>query len=790
MLDEASLMDNLMSKAPFGVAIVDAEFKLYKLNAMLAQIMRGSSVDETLSQPVFKIIGQKRWKEVKPFFQRALAGESIINVPITGSRSNFLNTLRSYLVSFYPLNLSEQKTYVGIIVQEVTQQKHVEEEIEQYRNKLEMAQEASGIGLFDWNIVEDKLWLSPEEINVLCLQGKTLTGTLKDWASVSHPEDLIKITELIKTLSEQHLPFEAELRIFDQDGNIKWIKGKGKFFYNAEGKMTHLVGGSYDISKRKKEEESLHFKAAISRILISSLSFNQTIAETCSLATTYISDWCVIEMINESGQLENLKIVHKNPAKVSLARKFQKKFPTSLESNEGTARVLRSGEPLFIPLLTDKMLDKLSQDKEKVKFAKELGLKSIIIVPITIQQKVRGTITLAIAESRKRYDSDDLEMAKQLASRTSLCLENAVLYSQIRKERKRLQDLLANVPSVVWEVISSAEDSTQGMTFISSYIKELLGYPMSKWTSVPEFWYTVIHPDDRDRVAEHSKLLYQTGQSGVIRFRWITKDKKVIWAETHSTPILDHSGKVVGLRGVTMDISEQMKIEQRKDDFLAMASHELKTPLTSLKLLTQVLAQTSSITTESTSKKYVQQLEKQIDRLTTTVYDLLDLTRIQTGKFQLEMTTFSLQSLLEEIISSLQQSMKHHIILEHASNSLISADRNRLEQVFINLITNAVKYSPQADKVILRLEKKYGQLIVSVTDFGIGISTEHHTQIFQRFYRAFDEKDKTFPGLGMGLFIAKSIIDQHQGMMWVESKPGSGSTFYVSLPIHTKDEKG
>ena len=131
--------------------------------------------------------------------------------------------------------------------------------------------------------------------------------------------------------------------------------------------------------------------------------------------------------------------------------------------------------------------------------------------------------------------------------------------------------------------------------------------------------------------------------------------------------------------------------------------------------------------------------------------------------------------------------LSHHFLIEGKTGIQILGDKDRLEQVFINLLTNAVKYSPQADKVLVSLLCTQEEAIVSVKDFGIGIDESYHHKIFERFYQVTDPEEKTYPGLGMGLYISKEIVDRHHGRMWVESRKGEGASFYVALPILQED---
>lgn len=271
------------------------------------------------------------------------------------------------------------------------------------------------------------------------------------------------------------------------------------------------------------------------------------------------------------------------------------------------------------------------------------------------------------------------------------------------------------------------------------------------------------------------------------------KSGKIIPVSLTVSPVKDAAGNIIGASKVARDISEQMeaqkqlkqyadKLEQMnryKDDFICMASHELKTPLTSIKANLQVLQRQ---VTDNTSSRFLNKTVHHVSKLSELISELLDVTKIEAGNLALEMSHFELNSLVEESIEGVQLSTLHDIqYVAPAKEIMVDADRIRIEQVLINLLTNAVKYSPMADKILVECQIKENETIISVRDFGIGIPAPQQGKIFSRFYRV-EGLAPTFPGLGLGLYISNDIVQRHKGKMWVKSKEGEGSTFYFSIP--------
>ena len=225
------------------------------------------------------------------------------------------------------------------------------------------------------------------------------------------------------------------------------------------------------------------------------------------------------------------------------------------------------------------------------------------------------------------------------------------------------------------------------------------------------------------------------------------------------------------------------QLMRQKDEFLDIASHELKTPVTSMKVTFQMV--------ESIAKKedhthtiysLVNKANKQINRLTALIEDLLDITKIQAGKLELVTSRFSISEAVSEWLEHGAFTASHHkIVLEAEQDCWVEGDKNRLEQVVVNLLSNAVKYSPDADEVVVSLRKEKGSVKVSVTDFGIGIPADKIPYVFDRFFRA--KEGHRFAGLGLGLYISSEIIKQHGGEVGVHSEVNKGSCFWFCIPV-------
>ncbi|MEB0261949.1 MULTISPECIES: hybrid sensor histidine kinase/response regulator [unclassified Mucilaginibacter] len=234
------------------------------------------------------------------------------------------------------------------------------------------------------------------------------------------------------------------------------------------------------------------------------------------------------------------------------------------------------------------------------------------------------------------------------------------------------------------------------------------------------------------------------------------------------------------------EIERSKLAESKKDEFISIASHELKTPLTSVKGYLQLAEISLKKQRIDQAQMFLERSSKQVDKLNNLVADLLDTTKIESGKLNFNYQYFEVAPFLENAIDNIYQSYPNKKIQTcgpDLSGLRIYGDENRLEQVLLNYLSNAIKYAPQSDEVtleVLLLPEK--QLQISVTDHGIGISADRKLHLFEKFYRV-EETSNRFQGLGIGLFICAEIIKRHQGTYGVESETDKGSTFYFCIPL-------
>ncbi|QNK64146.1 PAS domain-containing protein [Pedobacter sp. PAMC26386] len=344
---------------------------------------------------------------------------------------------------------------------------------------------------------------------------------------------------------------------------------------------------------------------------------------------------------------------------------------------------------------------------------------------------------------------------------------------ELTENESRFRFLLNALPQQVWTANSAG---------LLDYVNQVVcnDFGLDVEVVIGHGWQEFVHPDDLEEALARWTIALETGCEYLTEFRLQLSDGKYKWFLARAVPLIEND-KILLWIGTNTNIDLQKSNEQRKDEFISIASHELKTPLTSIKAFNQLIQRKNS---EHTLDGFILKSAQNITRLERLIKDLLDVTKINAGQITYEMESFDFKKMLAESIESVQLTApEHDIILESAVDVIYLGDQYRLEQVVHNILTNAVKYSPNGKRIIVKSVIEQERVIVSFQDFGIGIAEKDRKRLFERYYRV-EENIMQFEGLGLGLFISSEILKRHKGNFWIESEPGKGSTFYFRLPLY------
>ena len=305
-----------------------------------------------------------------------------------------------------------------------------------------------------------------------------------------------------------------------------------------------------------------------------------------------------------------------------------------------------------------------------------------------------------------------------------------------------------------------------------------------------------VHPEDRDIYLSVGKMFNNALDNEIKEIEYRAKSSKGnwMWMKTRSRVFKrDNENKVIEITSITEDITKQKEAEvqqlqnaiiqlelEEKEEFLNIASHELKAPVTNVKASVQILKRLiEKDTDKDTLLVFINKANRQIIKLTELIKHLLESAKLQSGKLHLNKCTFLIEEVISDAVSHIID--KHRISIQNSVQDNIKADKRKIEQVVLNYLTNALKYSPKGKEIILAARKEGNSIRVSVTDFGIGVPKEQLAHVFDRFYRV-NPASVEYSGLGLGLYICSEIIKHHNGEYGVESEEGKGSTFWFSIP--------
>lgn len=384
-------------------------------------------------------------------------------------------------------------------------------------------------------------------------------------------------------------------------------------------------------------------------------------------------------------------------------------------------------------------------------------------------------------------------------------VEKDKLGSELELNRRRIEDIVAHVPGVVWESWGQPGSDNHRTEFVSSHIAKMLGYNVEEWLSKPQFGLQVLHPEDRERALAEAAEIFASGKGGSSRFRMLHKDGHELWVEAQSIVVCDESGPI-GMRGVTMDITPAVRAEiergellrsesqaredaeeasRLKEEFLATVSHELRTPLNAVVGWSRLLR--AGQLDPAAASHAIEIIERNALMQKQIVEDLLDVSRIITGKLRINTQPLDLLLVIHAAIDAIRPAAeaKEIQIRSHfeAHDVIVKADVERLQQVFWNLLANAVKFTPAQGTVDIYLRQEKALAEVRIEDSGPGIPPDFLARIFERFSQADGSITRKHGGLGLGLAIVRHLVELHGGVVSARNRDeNGGAVLIVVLP--------
>jgi two-component system sensor histidine kinase VicK len=356
-------------------------------------------------------------------------------------------------------------------------------------------------------------------------------------------------------------------------------------------------------------------------------------------------------------------------------------------------------------------------------------------------------------------------------------LENVI--SKLMDSEERLKQAIDTGRMGTWSI----DPETLKVT-MSEFIKEMFGFSQNEEVQIAQIM-NAIHPEYHQMLNSVLSNAIEKGESSDTEYS-ITNQQtgEVKWVRATGKVFNDTDGKPAEYSGLFMDITERKLDDLRKNDFIGMVSHELKTPLTTLSAYVQMLQNKAQKTDDVFTTAALDKVSNQVKKMSSMINSFLNVSRLDSGKIFLDKENFLLSDLLQDMIQEAKLTVSgHRITLVPCEPVTITADREKIASVISNLLSNAVKYSPRGEVIEIQYSKEIENVTISVRDEGMGIKPQHLEKLFDRFYRVETKHTQHISGFGIGLYLSAEIVQRHGGKIWVDSEIGKGSTFYFSLPL-------
>ena len=468
----------------------------------------------------------------------------------------------------------------------------------------------------------------------------------------------------------------------------------------------------------------------------------------------------MVETIHESLIVLNLdfRVVKAN-------RTFYKTFHLKQSETEGNLFYEIGNSMWNIPELKKKFKALLPKHPHSASFELEHSFQSIghkILVwnvyQLNLKDANRSMILLAI---------DDIT-------------EHKLFQLQLKESEEKFRTITPNA----FDIITILESSGK-ILYQSPALETNLGYKPKERIGKNILTDSITHPEDKHLIESFfNEILKSTEKPINAEFRLQHKNGSYKIIEARGINQLNDP-RVQGLIITYRDVTLQRVQDKQKDEFISIASHELKTPVATIKAYTEILMNYFQRNNDPKAREYLNKLESQIDKITSLIHELLDVTMITEGRIEFKKENYEINKLITEVSGDMQSTTKkHNLILKLGKETILHGDRNRTGQVLTNLLSNAIKYSPDHNKIIIKTFVSKKEIKIGIIDYGIGIEKIMREKIFERFIRITSNDINTYPGIGLGLFIAHEMVERQGGRIWVEDNKERGSKFYFTLPIN------
>jgi len=570
-----------------------------------------------------------------------------------------------------------------------------------------------------------------------------------------HPEDRDRVSGELARAADEGGRFRSEYRLLARDGRVVWVRDVAVTVRDARGDPLSIQGYLLDITDRKTADEDrkqlriaqttanaealergrkVDFLAKAGTLLASSLDYRATTASVAGLAANELADWCVIDRVDEDGTLRRLTAARAEPPNLQY-------------------------EPLAKP--EPDVVEVVTQQRPRI-------AKARIVVPLVAHGRTLGALTLVADGERRGFTSHDLSWAEALAGMIALAIDTARLHDEVeaRAEAARVLTYVGDGVFLldgagVIRLWNPRAEAISGLSAEAALGKTAIE-AIPGWDHISQ--HVPIGAVDEDLAAEALPLETERGE------RWIS-----------ISGVEFFGGTVFAFR----DITDSHRLDELQAEFVSTASHELRTPLAAVYGAAQTLRRHDFALDESGRERFISMIVDESERLGRIVNQILLASQLDVGRLDLITEAFDAPELLERVAEATRTRSPAHLTVTVAPAEgvpPVAADKDRVRQILINLVENAIKYSPDEGTIELGVESFNGLVLFRVLDEGSGIPDDEQARIFDKFYRLDPEMTRGIGGTGLGLYICKELVERMGGRIWTESRSTKGSAFFFELP--------
>lgn len=729
----------------------------------------GYSAREVVGRPIFETIPPELHDAERQILAAVGDGESVERYRAKRVRRDGSVVLVDLTAS--PVRDADGRlTGASTITRDVTAQTAAAERLADSERLLACAAHVAHIGSWEWDVETNALTWSDEQYRMFGLEPNAIDPTFERFLEFVHPDDRQRVMIAAVTAATHNIDYDEEFRVVRQDGSTREFRGTGTIT-EVLGRQ-RLIGICQDVTDARMAERreaqharSTRFRASVGAALAQrGQPLCTTLQEVVEAAVTHLDAALArLWILDATGQVLELR------ASAGLYTRLDGAHARVPVGRLKIGAIAAEGQPHVTNTLLD---DPLLGDPA---WARKQGLSAFAGYPLAVQGEVVGVLAMF---ARAPLPDTALESLASAADFIAQAVDRRRKHEALRRSEEMFRSVVETTTEWIWVM-----DVNGIQTYTNPAIETILGWTVKEVTGVAVL--PLMHPDDAQRIQQHLPALIASkqGWNGLV-VRWRHRDGSYRYLESTAVPILTPEGELAGYQGADRDITERVIADRMKSDFTSFVSHQLRTPLSGMRWMLELASGEPDPTRVA---GYIGEARESLSRLTDLVNDLLDLSKLEGGRGTTELTDVDLGVVTRDVLNELRglvDEKQHQLVVGIGERvPAIRADPQLLRQVVLNLVSNAIKYTPTGGRLEVSVQRHYGMVHWVVRDTGIGIPKGAQSRLFEKFYRADNAVVMETEGTGLGLHLVRIIVERFNGRVWCESEEGGGSTFQFTLPV-------